>query len=97
MRRRKRKIVIDDLAESDAPLFESLRSWRRRQALKADVPAYVVFSDATLRAVATTRPTSTKELLDLPGIGAVKAERFGPELLRLVGEAGEHRSGHTGD
>lgn len=96
LRRRKRNRGVDDLAEADAPLFESLRAWRRQQAIKADVPAYVVFSDATLRAVATGRPTSTTELLDLPGIGAVKAERFGAELLRLVGEAGQHGSRRRG-
>jgi DNA helicase-2/ATP-dependent DNA helicase PcrA len=87
LRRRPRRVAVDDLTEADAALFESLRSWRRIQASKADVPAYVVFGDATLRAVASERPTSRSELLDLPGIGAVKAERFGSDLLRLVIEA----------
>ncbi len=86
-RRRSSGRAEDELSERDAALFESLRAWRRNQASKADVPAYVVFSDATLRAVAGARPASIDELLDLPGIGPVKAERFGPDLLRLVGEA----------
>jgi DNA helicase-2/ATP-dependent DNA helicase PcrA len=73
--------------DENRPLFESLRAWRREQASAGGVPAYVVFNDATLTAVAEARPNSTEELLELPGIGAVKAERFGPDLLRLVSEA----------
>ncbi|MGI9577307.1 MAG: 3'-5' exonuclease [Microthrixaceae bacterium] len=74
-------------ADANRPLFQALRAWRKTQASAAGVPAYVVFNDATLTAVAEARPKSTAELLDLPGIGAVKAERFGPDLLRLVSEA----------
>lgn len=87
LRGRSARKGVDDLSAPDAALFESLRAWRRTQASKAGVPAYVVFSDATLRAVADGRPRSTAELLELPGIGAVKAERFGPDLLRIVSEA----------
>ncbi len=84
LKRSRRKDATNELEEVDIPLFEALRSWRRAQASKADVPAYVVFSDATLRAVATERPSAASELLELPGIGAVKAERFGDDLLRIV-------------
>ncbi len=73
--------------DEDRPLFESLRAWRKSQASAAGVPAFVVFNDETLRAVAAKRPSSNAELLDLPGIGAVKVERFGPDLLRLVAES----------
>ncbi len=75
-------------AGPDAALFESLRAWRKAQASAADVPAFVVFNDATLHAVATARPKTNAELLALPGIGAVKVERFGPDLLRIVAEDG---------
>jgi len=71
----------------DRELFESLRAWRRKEAAAADVPAFVIFNDATLAAVAEHRPTTMTRLLDVPGIGPVKAERFGRELLRLVSEA----------
>ncbi len=74
-------------SDENRPLFEALRAWRKEQATAGGVPAYVVFNDATLTAVAQARPRSTEELLELPGIGAVKAERFGPDLLRLVAEA----------
>ena len=74
-------------AEENRPLFEALRTWRKAQAAAGGVPAYVVFNDATLTAVAEAKPSSTEDLLELPGIGAVKAERFGPDLLRIVAEA----------
>jgi DNA helicase-2/ATP-dependent DNA helicase PcrA len=71
----------------DEVLFQALRAWRRDQAKAAGVPAYVVFNDATLRAIAAERPTTPAQLLALPGIGAVKVERFGSDLLRIVAEA----------
>jgi DNA helicase-2/ATP-dependent DNA helicase PcrA len=77
----------DGPAAADRPLFEALRAWRREQALKGGVPAYVVFNDATLRAVAEQRPATVAELLDVPGIGPAKAERFGADVLRIVAEA----------
>ena len=74
-------------AGPDRDLFEALRAWRRAEAAAADVPAFVIFNDATLAAVAEHRPTTMTRLLDVPGIGPVKAERFGRDLLRLVSEA----------
>jgi DNA helicase-2/ATP-dependent DNA helicase PcrA len=74
------------VGESDKPLFESLRAWRRSRAAGADVPAFVIFNDATLQQVAQHRPTTRAELMEISGIGAVKAERFGDELLRLVAD-----------
>ena len=76
------------LAPAQQALFDALKEWRRSQAKLADVPAYVIFSDATLSAVAAARPTSQRALLAVPGIGPVKAQRFGPDLLRIVAEAG---------
>ena len=72
--------------DTDNPLFVSLREWRTATARAADVPAFVVFHDATLAAVAESRPTNADELLELPGIGPVKASRYGDTLLRLVEE-----------
>jgi len=68
-------------------LFEALRAWRRDQARAADVPAFVIFNDATLSAIAEHRPMSRFQLLRVPGIGEVKAQRFGEEILRIVVEA----------
>lgn len=75
-----------DLADDDREVFEALREWRRKQARDADVPPYVIFNDATLIAVATSRPRNRAELLRLSGVGPVKAQRFADDLLRIVDE-----------
>jgi DNA helicase-2/ATP-dependent DNA helicase PcrA len=53
-------------ATYDEALFERLRAWRTDQASAQKVPAYVVFTDATLTAIAETRPTDQRELLKIP-------------------------------
>ena len=68
----------------DLELFESLRSWRKQTAEEAAVPAFVVFTDATLTAVAMEHPTSEGALRRIPGIGQVKVERYGSALLDVV-------------
>lgn len=68
----------------DLELFESLRAWRKQTAEAAAVPAFVVFTDATLTAVAMEHPTSEAALRRIPGIGQVKVERYGPALLEVV-------------
>lgn len=77
------------LPRSDA-LFEALRGWRARTARARGVPAYVVFGDATLAAIAEARPASEAALLDVKGVGARKLEAYGAELLALV--AGGYRN-----
>ena len=79
-----RRESVPDVPAADEPLFNALKDWRRHLARAAKVPAYVVFDDRTLGAVARNRPVSRGELLDLPGIGPVKAERYGEALLDLV-------------
>jgi DNA helicase II / ATP-dependent DNA helicase PcrA len=79
---------VADLGGADRELFEALRRWRKEQATAADVPAFVIFNDATLTAVAERRPRNRPQLLDVPGVGPVKAQRFGDDLLRIVAEAG---------
>ncbi len=73
------------LSGADADLFEVLRAERKSIADEQGVPAYVVFHDATLREIATRRPDTTEKLLDVPGIGAAKAERYGERILAAVG------------
>lgn len=79
-----RRAAPSDLAAQDAPLFEALRSWRAGQAREQSVPAYVVFSDATLRAVAAARPATPSDLEGITGIGAKKREAYGDALLEIV-------------
>ncbi len=76
-------------AELDGPAlatFEALKAWRSQQAKAASVPAYVIFHDRVLAEVAATRPASTTALLAVPGIGTVKVERFGDEILAILAE-----------
>jgi ATP-dependent DNA helicase RecQ len=70
----------------DRGLFEALRSWRAEQARIAQKPAYIIFSDATLRELARIRP-STQETLRLAyGIGEAKLRAFGTPVLALIVE-----------
>ena len=66
------------------PLFDVLRSLRRELAEEAGVPPYVVFHDATLRAMAEARPASLGALGALPGIGAKKLEAYGQQFLDVI-------------
>jgi superfamily II DNA helicase RecQ len=59
--------------------------WRRTRADQDEVPPYVVFDNKTLDAIARTRPQSLPELAALPGVGPVKLERYGSEVLQVVG------------
>jgi ATP-dependent DNA helicase RecQ len=63
-----------------------LRTLRRELSTKAGVPAYFVFTDATLQALARERPTTPEALLAVPGIGPVTAERYGHALLAALRE-----------
>jgi len=67
-----------------SPLAEKLRAWRRERAKADDIPAYVVFNDRTLEALASRRPQSRGELLAVDGIGPAKLDRYGDELLALL-------------
>ncbi|WP_188534575.1 DNA helicase RecQ [Kocuria dechangensis] len=72
------------LDEPQQELFQHLRAWRAATAKEQGVPAYVVFTDATLAAIAQARPGSLEELRGLSGIGAAKLERYGEAVLRAV-------------
>jgi DNA helicase-2/ATP-dependent DNA helicase PcrA len=68
----------------DGPLFERLRRWRKDRADADGVPAYVVFHDSTLAAIAERRPGSPHELLSVPGVGPAKLDRYAEEVLAVV-------------
>ena len=74
-------------SDRDEELYERLREWRRRVAAEAQVPAYVVFTDATLAALAERKPTSESELTVIGGIGPRKLEQYGAAVLALVAGA----------
>lgn len=81
---RVRKTAAADVAPADRDLFEALRAWRAETAREQGVPAYVVFGDATLRALAATRPTSTAGLEGITGIGVKKKDAYGDAVLAVV-------------
>jgi superfamily II DNA helicase RecQ len=70
---------------ADGPLLDRLRRWRLERSKADGVPAYVVFHDATLAQIADRKPRSRLELLDVPGIGPAKLDRYGDEVLTVVG------------
>ena len=70
-----------------ADLFARMREWRIGTATAQGVPAYVVFTDATLTALAERRPTSLDQLVDIAGIGPRKLSLYGEAVLALVGGA----------
>jgi DNA helicase-2/ATP-dependent DNA helicase PcrA len=71
-------------ADVDDELLAQLKDWRSRTCKELKVPAYVVFSDNTLIAIAESLPTDDAALVAIPGIGARKLEQFGPDVLDLV-------------
>ncbi len=81
---RQRKSSADDVAAGDRDLFEALRAWRAEKAREQGVPAYIVFGDATLRAIAAARPSSVGDLDGITGIGAKKREAYGDGILTVV-------------
>lgn len=72
--------------------YEALRSWRLQAARETDVPAFVVFTDATLVAIAEARPDSLEALSQLAGVGPAKLERYGKSVLDVLAERAQgHR------
>ncbi|MBE9376636.1 ATP-dependent DNA helicase UvrD2 [Saccharopolyspora sp. HNM0983] len=71
-------------ADLDEDLLGRLKAWRGERARQLKVPAYVVFTDATLTAIAEQRPTDEGALVGISGIGASKLDKFGADVLALV-------------
>jgi ATP-dependent DNA helicase RecQ len=75
-----------DLDPKDQELFERLRAWRAALAKSKGLPAYVVFHDSTLRALASQRPRDQVELSAIAGVGQAKLEAYGEALLELLAQ-----------
>lgn len=71
----------------DENMFDDLRAWRLEEATSAEVPAFVVFTDATLMAIAEAEPATLEDLATLPGVGPSKLERYGEAVLEIVANA----------
>jgi DNA helicase-2/ATP-dependent DNA helicase PcrA len=76
-------------SDLDEELFERLREWRSERAKEQSLPAYVVFTDATLIAIAEARPTDRASLASIPGVGSTKLDRYADEVLALLGAHGD--------
>jgi len=71
-------------SEPDSPLYIELKQWRSETAKEQGVPAYIIFNNRTLAAIAAQHPTTHDELLEVSGIGPTKAERYGDALLEMI-------------
>ncbi len=78
-----------DLSPQATEVFERLRAWRAATAKEQGVPAYVVFHDATLRAIAVAEPGSLEALRGISGVGAAKLERYGAGVLTTLAGEGD--------
>ena len=70
-----------------AKLLNALYAVRKRLAGKQNLPAFMVFNDATLREMAEKKPMSIDELLNISGVGEKKAARYGNAFLRVIEDA----------
>ncbi len=87
-RRRSQRSFASALAPApvidDDPLYNELRAWRSERAKLDGVPAYMVFSDRTLKELVSALPDSRDSLMQVRGVGPAKIETFGPDVLRLI-------------
>ena len=72
-----------DLDSAAQARFTALKAWRGEVAREHNLPAYVIFHDATLAAIAARDPQALDDLQGISGIGATKLERYGDEVLRV--------------
>ena len=70
-----------------SPLLESLQLWRRERAKSDDVPAYIVAHDSVLEDIAEQRPTSISQLRRIKGMGPVKLDQYGAEILEICAKS----------
>nr|WP_225956810.1 DNA helicase RecQ [Amycolatopsis lexingtonensis] len=81
---RKAAAAAVDMPAEAAPLFERLRAWRASVAKEQGVPAYVIFHDATLRQIATRKPSSLADLGTVSGVGENKLAKYGEGVLEVL-------------
>ena len=84
---------LDCPATYDERTMALLREWRRQEAADQKLPAYCIFTDATLIAIAEARPRSTADLIKVQGLGRTKADKYGEHVLAIIAaEADRARS-----
>jgi DNA helicase-2/ATP-dependent DNA helicase PcrA len=85
-RERKLGRCVDCPAPYDEALYERLRAWRKQTAAGEELPAYCVFTDATMQALAETKPADLVALGRVPGIGPAKLSKYGDDILALCAD-----------
>jgi ATP-dependent DNA helicase RecQ len=83
------KRTAAQIRPANPQLFDKLKKLRAKLAGAKGVPAYIIFSDATLRDMCARMPRTRAELLEVNGVGAEKAERYGERFLSAIAEQGE--------
>ena len=77
--------------EADEAIVEALRAWRLEQSRSDGVPAYVVFDNKTMTAIAAAEPQTLEQLAAVPGIGPSRLESYGDEILAAVASVTDRR------
>jgi len=72
------------LTAQEERIFEELKEWRKEEAALQSVPAYIVFGNKTLNAIAIVKPNSHAALERIPGVGPAKLEAYGDAILKLL-------------
>jgi ATP-dependent DNA helicase RecQ len=80
----KKNVKAEKAMQFAEELFDKLRRLRRSFAEQEDVPAYVIFSDATLKEMVNKKPVTLSEMLEISGIGEHKMEKYGADFLELI-------------
>jgi ATP-dependent DNA helicase RecQ len=75
---------VGGLKDYDLALFDALRSTRKQIADEAGVPPFVVFSDATLAEMARSKPTHSREMLQVSGVGEHKLSKYGKAFMDVI-------------
>jgi ATP-dependent DNA helicase RecQ len=78
--------VETDLSASEQAVFEKLRWWRVETARRHNVPAYVIFHDATMREIAKAKPSSIEALRGVSGVGEKKLQTYGDDIVALIAD-----------
>ena len=79
-----KKKAPQDLPKGDPQLYDRLRQVRAKLSAAQNAPVYVIFSNATLEAMAAYRPTTPAQLLEVPGVGQAKLQKYGMAFLKEI-------------
>ncbi len=82
----------ESVPEKDVPLFNTLRDWRNELGKRGGLPPYMIFTNRQLASIVATRPESLTKLTEIEGIGKVKADKYGKDVLKIVAQPSETES-----